>query len=107
VFLDACRDNPFAAKIRSAGPPAASMSRQDLPNEIRRRHADRIRDRPGQPRSMARRAPTARSTRALIANIAQPGVENPAGDDQGPRPGQRETSKNQLPWGHTNLIGSV
>ena len=31
VFLDACRDNPFAAKIRSARPPAASPCRPALP----------------------------------------------------------------------------
>ena len=31
VFIDACRDNPFAAKIRSARPPAASPCRPALP----------------------------------------------------------------------------
>ena len=47
VFLDACRDNPFAAQdqVEFRHP---QRQRADGPcrNEIRRRHADRVRDRP-------------------------------------------------------------
>src|SRR6266704_406874 len=57
VFLDACRDNPFAAKIKS--------------------------------------------------NTATPGVEIQQAMTKVRAQVNEETNKGQLPWGHTNLIGSV
>jgi hypothetical protein len=46
-------------------------------------------------------------TRALIANIAQPGVEIQQAMTKVRAQVNEETNKGQLPWGHTNLIGSV
>jgi hypothetical protein len=46
-------------------------------------------------------------TRALIANIAQPGMEIQQAMTKVRAQVNEETNKGQLPWGHTNLIGSV
>jgi hypothetical protein len=46
-------------------------------------------------------------TRALMANIAAPGVEIQQAMTKVRAQVNEETNKNQLPWGHTNLIGSV
>ena len=46
-------------------------------------------------------------TRALIANIAAPGVEIQQAMTRVRAQVNEETNKNQLPWGHTNLTGSV
>jgi Putative peptidoglycan binding domain/Caspase domain len=46
-------------------------------------------------------------TRALMANITAPGVEIQQAMTKVRAQVNEETSKGQLPWGHTNLIGSV
>ena len=46
-------------------------------------------------------------TRALMANIAAPGVEIQQAMTKVRAQVNEETNENQLPWGHTNLIGSV
>ena len=46
-------------------------------------------------------------TRALMANIAAPGIEIQQAMTKVRAQVNEETNKNQLPWGHTNLIGSV
>src|SRR6202012_764578 len=46
-------------------------------------------------------------TRALMANIAAPGVEIQQAMTKGRAHVNEETNKNQSPWGHTKLIGSV
>ena len=46
-------------------------------------------------------------TRALIANITEPGVEIQQAMTKVRAQVNEETNKGQLPWGHTNLIGSV
>jgi hypothetical protein len=46
-------------------------------------------------------------TRALLANIAQPGVEIQQAMTKVRAQVNDETAKGQLPWGHTNLIGAV
>ena len=46
-------------------------------------------------------------TRALIANITTPGVEIQQAMTEVRAQVNEETNKGQLPWGHTNLIGSV
>ena len=52
VFLDACRDNPFAAKIKSNSATRSVIGAdRSCRNEVRRRHADRVRDRPGPDRA--------------------------------------------------------
>ena len=46
-------------------------------------------------------------TRALLANLTQPGVEIQQAMTKVRAQVNEETHKGQLPWGHTNLIGSV
>src|SRR6185436_7811916 len=46
-------------------------------------------------------------TRALMANIATPGVEIQQAMTKVRAQVNEETNKGQLPWGHTNLIGAV
>ena len=46
-------------------------------------------------------------TRALIDNITQPGVEIQQAMTKVRAEVNEQTNKGQLPWGHTNLIGSV
>ena len=46
-------------------------------------------------------------TRALLANIATPGVEIQQAMTKVRAQVNEETNKGQLPWGHTNLIGTV
>ena len=46
-------------------------------------------------------------TRALIDHITQPGVEIQQAMTEVRAQVNEETNKGQLPWGHTNLIGSV
>ena len=46
-------------------------------------------------------------TRALVANITQPGVEIQQAMTKVRAEVNDETNKNQLPWGHTNLTGDV
>jgi peptidoglycan hydrolase-like protein with peptidoglycan-binding domain len=46
-------------------------------------------------------------TRALVANITAPGVEIQQAMTRVRAQVNEETNKSQLPWGHTNLIGSV
>src|ERR1019366_922997 len=46
-------------------------------------------------------------TRALIAHITTPGIEIQQAMTEVRAQVNEETSKGQLPWGHTNLIGSV
>src|SRR6202020_3244656 len=45
--------------------------------------------------------------RALIAHITTPGVEIQQAMTEVRAQVNEETNKSQLPWGHTNLIGSV
>ena len=46
-------------------------------------------------------------TRALMANMRQPGVEIQQAMTKVRAQVNEETNKGQLPWGHTNLIGTV
>ena len=56
---------------------------------------------------MVRKATNSPFTRALVANIAKPGVEIQQAMTQVRAQVNEETNKGQLPWGHTNLIGPV
>jgi hypothetical protein len=46
-------------------------------------------------------------TRALLANLTQPGIEIQQAMTKVRAQVNEETNKGQLPWGHTNLIGAV
>src|SRR6478672_11285400 len=108
VFLDACRDNPFAAKIRSAK-ATRSVNVQTGLAEMKSGEGTLIAfaTGPGQTALDGQEGNNSPFTRALMANIAAPGIEIQQAMTKVRAQVQEETGKGQLPWGHTNLIGSV
>jgi hypothetical protein len=108
VFLDACRDNPFAAKIRSAKATRSVAVDSGLA-EMKSGEGTLIAfaTGPGQTALDGETGTNSPFTRALVAHITQPGIEIQQAMTEVRAQVNEETSKNQLPWGHTNLIGSV
>src|SRR6195952_1103124 len=108
VFLDACRDNPFTAKIRSAK-ATRSVSVASGLAEMKSGEGTLIAfaTGPGQTALDGEAGTNSPFTRALMANIAAPGMEIQQAMTKVRAQVQEETSKGQLPWGHTNLIGEV
>src|SRR5450432_223034 len=108
VFLDACRDNPFAAKIK-ANATTRSVSVQTGLAEMKSGEGTLIAfaTGPGQTALDGQEGTNSPFTRALMANITQPGVEIQQAMTMVRAQVNEETSKGQLPWGHTNLIGAV
>ena len=108
VFLDACRDNPFAAKIKSNS-ATRSVSVQSGLAEMKSGEGTLIAfaTGPGQTALDGQEGTNSPFTRALMANITTPGVEIQQAMTQVRAQVNEETNKGQLPWGHTNLIGSV
>src|SRR5712664_3043391 len=108
VFLDACRDNPFAAKIRSAR-ATRSLSVESGLAEMKSGEGTLIAfaTGPGQTALDGEAGTNSPFTRALMANIAAPGVEIQQAMTKVRAQVNEETSKGQLPWGHTNLTGTV
>lgn len=108
VLLDACRDNPFAAKIRSAARSRSVTVHNGLA-EMKSGEGTLIAfaTSPGKTALDGQEGANSPFTRALMAHIAQPGVEIQQAMTQVRAQVSEETSKGQLPWGHTNLIGTV
>jgi uncharacterized membrane protein YgcG len=108
VFLDACRDNPFAAKIKSNA-STRSVSVQSGLAEMKSGEGTLIAfaTGPGQTALDGQEGTNSPFTRALIAHITTPGVEIQQAMTVVRAQVNEETNKGQLPWGHTNLIGSV
>jgi hypothetical protein len=108
VFLDACRDNPFAAKIKSNS-ATRSVSVQSGLAEMKSGEGTLIAfaTGPGQTALDGEVGTHSPFTRALIAHITTPGVEIQQAMTEVRAQVNEETNKGQLPWGHTNLIGSV
>ena len=108
VFLDACRDNPFAARIRSAK-ATRGVSVQTGLAEMKSGEGTLIAfaTGPGQTALDGEVGTNSPFTRALMANIAAPGAEIQQAMTKVRAQVNEETSKGQLPWGHTNLIGTV
>jgi Caspase domain/Putative peptidoglycan binding domain len=108
VFLDACRDNPFAARIRSAK-ATRSVNVQTGLAEMKSGEGTLIAfaTGPGQTALDGEVGTNSPFTRALMANIAAPGVEIQQAMTKVRAQVNEETNKGQLPWGHTNLIGTV
>ena len=108
VFLDACRDNPFAARIRSAK-ATRSVNVQTGLAEMKSGEGTLIAfaTGPGQTALDGEVGTNSPFTRALMANIASPGMEIQQAMTKVRAQVQDETSKGQLPWGHTNLTGTV
>src|ERR1700690_3245022 len=108
VFLDACRDNPFAAKIKSNA-STRSVSVGSGLAEMKSGEGTLISfaTGPGQTALGGQEGTNSPFTRALIAHITTPGVEIQQAMTEVRAQVNEETNKGQLPWGHTNLIGSV
>src|ERR1700674_3554173 len=108
VFLDACRDNPFAAKIRSAKATRSVAVESGLA-EMKSGEGTLIAfaTGPGQTALDGEAGTNSPFTRALLANIATPGAEIQQAMTKVRAQVNEETNKGQLPWGHTNLIGTV
>src|SRR4030095_231924 len=108
VFLDACRDNPFAAKIKSNS-ATRSVNVQTGLAEMKSAEATLLAfaTGPGQTALDGTEGGNSPYTRALLANITQPGIEIQQAMTKVRAQVNEETNKGQLPWGHTNLIGSV
>ena len=109
VFLDACRDNPFAAKIKANAGATRSVSVQTGLAEMKSGEGTLIAfaTGPGQTALDGKEGANSPFTRALLANVTQPGVEIQQAMTKVRAQVNEETSKGQLPWGHTNLIGTV
>src|SRR4051794_24591794 len=108
VFLDACRDNPFAAKIKSNS-ATRSVNVQSGLAEMKSGEGTLIAfaTGPGQTALDGQEGNNSPFTRALIDNITAPGVEIQQAMTKVRAQVNEETKKGQLPWGHTNLIGAV
>src|ERR1700724_899686 len=108
VFLDACRDNPFAARLRSLK-TTRSVNVQTGLAEMKSGEGTLIAfaTGPGQTALDGKEGTNSPFTRALIAHIATPGVEIQQAMTEVRAQVNEETNKGQLPWGHTNLIGAV
>ncbi|RXG91696.1 caspase family protein [Bradyrhizobium zhanjiangense] len=108
VFLDACRDNPFAAKIKSNS-ATRSVNVQSGLAEMKSGEGTLIAfaTGPGQTALDGQEGNNSPFTRALIDNITKPGVEIQQAMTAVRAQVNEETHKGQLPWGHTNLTGSV
>ena len=108
VFLHACRDNPFAAKLRTERATRGLTLQAGL-SEMKSGEGTLIAfaTGPGQTALDGQEGTNSPFTRALIANITQPGVEIQQAMTQVRAQVREETNKGQLPWGNTNLTGSV
>src|ERR1700753_3489438 len=107
VFLDACRDNPFAAKIKSTATRSGSVGSGLAEMKSGEGTLIAFATGPGQTALDGTDGQNSPFTRALISHITQPGVEIQQAMTEVRAQVNEETSKGQLPWGHTNLIGSV
>src|SRR3974390_3075560 len=107
VFLDACRDNPFAAKIKSTATRSVSVGQGLAEMKSGEGTLIAFATGPGQTALDGQEGTNSPFTRALIAHITEPGIEIQQAMTQVRAQVNEETNKGQLPWGHTNLIGSV
>jgi uncharacterized caspase-like protein len=107
VFLDACRDNPFAAKIKANTTRSVAVGQGLAEMKSGEGTLIAFATGPGQTALDGQEGANSPFTRALIAHITEPGVEIQQAMTEVRAQVSDETSKGQLPWGHTNLTGSV
>src|SRR6201991_3907353 len=107
VFLDACRDNPFAAKIKQTATRSVSVGQGLAEMKSGEGTLIAFATGPGQTALDGTDGQNSPFTRALISHITQPGIEIQQARTEVRAQVNEETSKGQLPGGHTNLIGSV
>jgi uncharacterized caspase-like protein len=107
VFLDACRDNPFAAKIKQTATRSVSVGQGLAEMKSGEGTLIAFATGPGQTALDGTDGQNSPFTKALIAHITQPGVEIQQAMTEVRAQVNEETNKGQLPWGHTNLTGAV
>jgi uncharacterized caspase-like protein len=108
VFLDACRDNPFAAKLGARASTRRVGAQAGLA-EMTSGEGSLIAfaTGPGQTALDGQVGTDSPFTRALVANITQPGLEIQQAMTQVRAQVHEETNKAQLPWANTNLTAPV
>jgi uncharacterized caspase-like protein len=106
VLLDACRDNPFTNKIWSAARTRSVTILSGLA-EMKSGEGTLIAFAagPGQTALDGKPGENSPFTRALLRNIAEPGVEIRHALTKVRAQVSNETNKAQLPWENTNLTG--
>jgi hypothetical protein len=107
VFLDACRDNPFAAKIKQTATRSVSVGQGLAEMKSGEGTLIAFATGPGQTALDGTDGQNSPFTKALINHITQPGVEIQQAMTEVRAEVNEETNKGQLPWGHTNLTGAV
>ena len=103
IFLDASRDNPFVARIKPIGTRGVFV--QSGPAAMKPSEGTLIAfaTGPGLTALDGQKGTSSPFTRALIANIATPGVEIQQAMTRVRAQVNEETNKGQMPWGYTNL----
>src|SRR5215470_13435955 len=106
VFLDACRDNPFADRIRSAARTRSVTVLSGLA-EMKSSEGTLIAfaTGPGQKALDGKYGEHSPFTNALLKNLAEPGVEIRHALTKVRAQVSEATNKQQLPWENTNLTG--
>ena len=110
VFLDACRDNPFAAKIKeNAAQAKRSVTIEKGLAEMKSAEGTLISfaTGPGQTALDGPEGTHSPFTNALLAHLPEKGVEIQQVMTEVRAEVHEQTNNGQLPWGNTNLIGSV
>ena len=107
VFLDACRDNPFAAKIKQTATRSVSVGQGLAEMKSGEGTLIAFATGPGQTALDGTDGQNSPFTKALIAHITELGVEIQQAMTEVRAQVSDETNKGQLPWGHTNLTGAV
>jgi len=110
VFLDACRDNPFAAKIKQAAEKASrSVSVPQGLAEMKSAEGTLISfaTGPGQTALDGPEGTHSPFTNALLAHLPEKGIEIQQVMTEVRAEVHEQTNNGQLPWGNTNLIGTV
>jgi uncharacterized caspase-like protein len=107
VLLDACRDDPFAATLRSL--KSANVKVENGLTAMKSGEGTLIAfaTLPGKTALDGPAGAPSPFTRALLANIAKPGVEIQEAMTKVRAQVYEETYRGQLPWGPIDLIGPV
>ena len=103
IFLDACRDNAFVAKIKSTATRIVSVQSGLAEMKSGGGTLIALATGPGQTTLDSQEGTNSPFTRALMANIATPGVEIQQAMTKVRAQVNEETNGGQLPWEYVNL----
>jgi Caspase domain/Putative peptidoglycan binding domain len=107
VLLDACRDNPFAARIRSVGQRKRTT---EISSGLAKMESSRgtliaFATAPGNTALDGKAGEHSPFTKALLANVTEPGLEIRLALTKVRAQVAEETRETQVPWENTNLTG--